>query len=690
MPTTSPRSRLRGGAMPLVLVLVATAAAVVPVPGRAASAYPTANVEIDGHGWGHGRGMGQYGALGYALNHGRDYRQILAHYYSNTVVGEVPAGSEMTVILRSFDRQDTLVAQERGQMTTNAAGGTFSALRAVMIGPNRFRVDSGPTCAGPWTQVQADMAGPVVMAPVNRNDDRQDMLQACEPNGNRRWYRGEIRAVEGLDGTSRTINATDLQSYLRGVVPRESPASWGDLGGGAGMHALRAQTVAARSYAMAGNLAHYAKTCDTTECQVYGGRAVQSGPNFFDLEDPRSNRAIDETAGEVRFLNGVPARTEYSSSTGGYTAGGTFPAVVDEGDSVSLNPNHNWRASVPVGQVEAAFPQVGTLNNIVVTRRNGLGDFGGRAIDVEVQGSASTARISGEAFQWALGLRSNWYRISGTTVPAPTTTPTTSGTTPTTLPVPSGGYWVAGADGQVYAFGGAPFLGSMGGTPLLRPVVGVAATVTAGGYWLVASDGGLFTFGDAKFLGSMGGAPLNQPMVAIAPTPSGNGYWTVATDGGIFTFGDAPFKGSMGATPLVRPMVGMAGTSSGQGYWTVASDGGIFTFGDAPFLGSMGGAPLREPVVGMAPSPSGNGYWLVASDGGIFTFGDAQFKGSTGAMTLARPIVGMAPTPSGNGYWLVASDGGIFTFGDAQFFGSVPGVAPSPTAKVGMATATAR
>jgi hypothetical protein len=36
------------------------------------------------------------------------------------------------------------------------------------------------------------------------------------------------------------------------------------------------------------------------------------------------------------------------------------------------------------------------------------------------------------------------------------------------------GYWLVGRDGSVYAFGDAPFLGSMTGTPLNRPVVGVS------------------------------------------------------------------------------------------------------------------------------------------------------------------------------------------------------------------------
>jgi sugar lactone lactonase YvrE len=236
--------------------------------------------------------------------------------------------------------------------------------------------------------------------------------------------------------------------------------------------------------------------------------------------------------------------------------------------------------------------------------------------------------------------------------------------------VPSTGYTLAASDGGIFNYGGSGFFGSQGGSPLNKPIVGMAGSPDGLGYWLVASDGGIFNFGDAGFYGSHGGSPLNKPVVGMAATPDGKGYWLVASDGGIFTYGDATFHGSHGASPLNKPIVGMAATGDGGGYWLVASDGGIFNYGDAGFCGSHGGSPLNKPIVGMAASSDSGGYWLVASDGGIFTYGDAGFYGSAGSIALNKPIVGMAATPDGGGYWLVASDGGIFTYGDAGFFGS--------------------
>jgi peptidoglycan-N-acetylglucosamine deacetylase len=113
-----------------------------------------------------------------------------------------------------------------------------------------------------------------------------------------------------------------------------------------------------------------------------------------------------------------------------------------------------------------------------------------------------------------------------------------------------------------YAFGNAPVPGPPVTSNL--PLVGAAAH-GAGGYWEVAVDGGIFSFGDAAFHGSMGGTPLNQPIVGMAATPSGNGYWEVAADGGMFSFG-APFYGSRGGQSGSDRFFGMVATPDGGGY----------------------------------------------------------------------------------------------------------------------------
>jgi hypothetical protein len=260
--------------------------------------------------------------------------------------------------------------------------------------------------------------------------------------------------------------------------------------------------------------------------------------------------------------------------------------------------------------------------------------------------------------------------------------------------VPEQGYWLAGSDGGVFAFGAAHFYGSLGNILLNKPIVGIASTADGRGYWMVASDGGVFTFGDARYYGGTALLKLNASIIGITPTPDGQGYWLLASDGGIFSFGDAQFYGSTGSLKLNKPVVAMTRTPDGGGYILVASDGGVFDFGDAVFHGSAANYNLNQPINGIVETPfdpsdpsagTDSGYLLSAADGGLFAFGNAIFRGSAASLNLKEKIVGMDATPDFGGYWQVANDGGVFAFGDAQFHGSIGDTVISKPDIVGLA-----
>jgi hypothetical protein len=98
----------------------------------------------------------------------------------------------------------------------------------------------------------------------------------------------------------------------------------------------------------------------------------------------------------------------------------------------------------------------------------------------------------------------------------------------------------------------------MGGKPLNKPIVGMAATPTGGGYWEVASDGGIFAFGNAQFYGSVTGN-TSQTVVGVSPTTDGRGYWETAANGQVFQFGDAYLAGTAASQTVSGPnaVVGM-------------------------------------------------------------------------------------------------------------------------------------
>ncbi len=66
-----------------------------------------------------------------------------------------------------------------------------------------------------------------------------------------------------------------------------------------------------------------------------------------------------------------------------------------------------------------------------------------------------------------------------------------------------GGYWIVTADGGTYAFGKAPFLGSLAGVPLSAPIIGASGSATGQGLYLLGADGAVYSFGDAVYGGRL-------------------------------------------------------------------------------------------------------------------------------------------------------------------------------------------
>ena len=112
--------------------------------------------------------------------------------------------------------------------------------------------------------------------------------------------------VLNKDNTITVINDLCLENYLQGVVPAEMPPSWN-------IEALKAQTIAARTYAVA-NMGKHSKEgfdlLDTQMDQVYEG--VQA-------EYESTNNAVISTSGIIMIYNNKPISAMYSSSAGGQT-----------------------------------------------------------------------------------------------------------------------------------------------------------------------------------------------------------------------------------------------------------------------------------------------------------------------------------------------------------------------------------
>lgn len=254
-----------------------------------------------------------------------------------------------------------------------------------------------------------------------------------------RQYRGELELYPVGSSRFNVINIINLEEYLFSVVPAEMPAWWPE-------EALKAQTIAARSYALA-HLGRHSREgydlCSTVHCAVYKG--VVSENNL-------TNQAVLATLGEVGYYQDRVIDAVFSSNSGGYSEssadvwGNSFPYLsgannmlgqdfnfplepyqlkewlIDEPASYSYNPRYagyNKYRWIKVLSSEYFINKYNLkeLKNIIPVGRS----KGGSVERVIIQGKEKEVIIERDRVRSGLGgLRSNrfvldkLYNLSGT------------------------------------------------------------------------------------------------------------------------------------------------------------------------------------------------------------------------------------------------------------------------------------
>ncbi|MBA3994938.1 MAG: hypothetical protein C0469_15575 [Cyanobacteria bacterium DS2.3.42] len=122
-------------------------------------------------------------------------------------------------------------------------------------------------------------------------------------------YRGYELNIALSGGHLRLVLVLDLEQYLKGVLESEIPASYH-------LEALKAQAVAARTYALNPRISHEkdnADVCDSYLCCQYfaGHKAVGSA---------KHTQAIESTSGEILKYGDKAILALFSSNAGGYTS----------------------------------------------------------------------------------------------------------------------------------------------------------------------------------------------------------------------------------------------------------------------------------------------------------------------------------------------------------------------------------
>ena len=202
------------------------------------------------------------------------------------------------------------------------------------------------------------------------------------------------------NGSLRAVNSVGLEGYLFGVVPSEMPNTWHP-------EALKAQAVAARSYALAGRkTGSWFDLYPDTRSQVYLGIAH---------EKPSTTAAVQATAGQVVLYEGRLATTYFFSSSGGRTAaadevwnGPPVPYLVSVADPYdTISPHHRWGPlTISAGRLGRALGSPGRLMDVRTAQARS-----GFVRTVTAVGARGESSATGSDVRRALDLRSTWFRI---------------------------------------------------------------------------------------------------------------------------------------------------------------------------------------------------------------------------------------------------------------------------------------
>lgn len=214
-----------------------------------------------------------------------------------------------------------------------------------------------------------------------------------------RWYRGETLLIH--DGSDLTvINHVDLEDYLYSVVGGEMVASWP-------LEALKAQAVAARSYALHQQNRSRNQNYDlvsTTASQVYKG--VTS-------ETPRTHEAVNSTQGQVLTHRGKVILAVFHSSSGGHTENvediwsRPLPYLRGVVDYDQTAPVYQWQETMWGNEISRRLGDLGTIRALIPQETTPRG----RIVTLKVVGDRATKTISGKEFRKALDLRSTLFQI---------------------------------------------------------------------------------------------------------------------------------------------------------------------------------------------------------------------------------------------------------------------------------------
>lgn len=245
----------------------------------------------------------------------------------------------------------------------------------LVSGDNKTIKFNGNTYASPVRIAPADTKSRIT---INGRKFRDTLLIICK------------------DSKLSVINELGLEDYIYGILPREVNPAWP-------LESLKAHAVVSRSYALA-CIGKHGKDgfdlCTTVHCQVYGG---------VECEDDRSNKAVEETRGEVVVYNDKLAsvffhaccagRTEDPRDVWNYESEAPKYLMGHSCRFCKESPHMNWKNEINAEYIRkkllSAGYNFGEISKIKRTSKTGSG----RAKNLKIIGSKDSITLTAARFR---------------------------------------------------------------------------------------------------------------------------------------------------------------------------------------------------------------------------------------------------------------------------------------------------
>jgi stage II sporulation protein D len=383
---------------------------------------------FQGRGNGHGLGMSQWGARGRA-SAGDDYKKILAAYYKNSRIDSRDTLGTVRIAL-------THGPIDLGRPWPRVFGAIpFVAEPVTVDGHPELSGDAGSVLGFDVSQAgkpeaflqspdgnrrpSVSLDGALVIRSASPAGIRTNILQTMGGDfrtGAEQWrYGGILRIIPKGGAAVLPVNVLPIEDYLKGVVPAEMPPYWG-------VEALKAQAIAARTYALRKIAAGRGGDFDLE------GNQFDQAYSGLTNQVKASSDAVEATKGQVLTYNGQLLDALYMASGGGRTENSEY-GFIHWNHGLKPAANLPYLRGIVDPLDRAPSWQVGPFSaadaaQILRDNDEDLGDRligidvlqkgpSGRVLGVRLRGSSKTDEISGPVLRAWFGLPDTLVEIVG-------------------------------------------------------------------------------------------------------------------------------------------------------------------------------------------------------------------------------------------------------------------------------------